>query len=222
MAFAMLSVAAFTSPSGSWDNAVDPFALRSNPQESALPRYGHVRRVGAADSRVSPVRLVAPKAMALQLALGEGVGCDHVPTIENAGVLAASLADAGARLARGGTDNYLTPVGVSPLGVRGCEAEALLKEVGVAVDQKGTPFDQNLPNVTASIRIGTLATTTRRMGPAEIRRLGRPIVDGIRERAAAAVQDPIRGEVCELVACYPVLGLSANALTAPLRQPGCT
>ena len=79
------------------------------------------------------------------------------------------LADAGARLISGGTDNHLALVDVTPLGVTGREAEALLDDVGITVNKNAIPFDQNPPNIASGIRVGTPATTTRGMGPAEMR-----------------------------------------------------
>ena len=96
---------------------------------------------------------------------------------------------------------------VTPLGVTGREAEALLDDVGITVNKNAIPFDQNPPNVASGIRIGTPATTTRGFGPAEMRVVGQMIVDAIRGRDDAAIHDRIRAEVKELVAGFPVPGL---------------
>ena len=122
-------------------------------------------------------------------------------------MLAQTVADAGARLISGGTDNHLALVDLTPLGVTGRDAEALLDDVGITVNKNAIPFDQNPPNVASGIRIGTPATTTRGFGPDEMRQVGRMIVEAIRERDDAAVHDRIRAEVRELVAGFPVPGL---------------
>ena len=49
------------------------------------------------------------------------------------------MADAGARLISGGTDNHLALVDVTPLGVTGREAEALLDDVGITVNKNAIP-----------------------------------------------------------------------------------
>ena len=70
------------------------------------------------------MHVVAGKAVALKLAAGEPFKRDQRRTVENAAVLAESLAARGARIVSGGTDNHLMLVDVTPLGVNGKEAEA--------------------------------------------------------------------------------------------------
>ena len=100
---------------------------------------------------------------------------------------------------------------MTPLGVTGREAEALLDDVGITVNKNAIPFDTNPPNVASGIRVGTPATTTRGMGPAEMTQIGRWIVEAIRHRDDEAVHERIRGEVRELVAGFPVPGLPRDA-----------
>ena len=141
------------------------------------------------------MHVIAAKAVALELAMTDDFRRDQARTIENAIVLAETVAGAGARLVSGGTDNHLALVDVTPLGVTGREAEALLDDVGITVNKNAIPFDQNPPNIGSGIRIGTPATTTRGMGPDEMRRIGAWIVDAIRNRddAAVARADPRGG-----------------------------
>ena len=70
-------------------------------------------------------------------------------------------------------------VDVTPLGVTGREAEALLDDVGITVNKNAIPFDANPPNAASGIRVGTPATTTRGMGPDEMRAIGGWIVEAI-------------------------------------------
>ena len=153
------------------------------------------------------MHVIAAKAVAFHLAATEDFRRDQARTIENAAVLAGTVAEAGARLVSGGTDNHLALVDVTPLGVTGREAEALLDDVGITVNKNAIPFDANPPNIASGIRIGTPATTTRGMGPDEMRAIGHWIVDAIRGREDAAVHARIRAEVRELVARFPVPGL---------------
>ncbi|MHB8893498.1 MAG: serine hydroxymethyltransferase [Candidatus Limnocylindrales bacterium] len=153
------------------------------------------------------MHVIAAKAVAFHLAATEDFRRDQARTIENAVVLARTVAEAGARLVSGGTDNHLALVDVTPLGVTGRDAEALLDDVGITVNKNAIPFDVNPPNIASGIRIGTPATTTRGMGPDEMRSIGRWIVDAIRDRDDAAVHERIRAEVRDLVARFPVPGL---------------
>ena len=179
-----------------------------------FPALGKSTLAAAIDKSVFPgvqggplMHVIAAKAVALHLAQTEGFRADQARTIENAKVLAATVAEAGARLVSGGTDNHLMLVDVTPLGVTGKEAEALLDDVGITVNKNAIPFDQLPPNTSSGIRIGTPATTTRGMGPAEFRQIGALIVDAIRNRDDAAVHDRIRAEVLELTGRFPVPGL---------------
>ena len=153
------------------------------------------------------MHVIAAKAVALKLAASDDFRRDQARTIENARVLAETVAEAGARLVSGGTDNHLALVDVTPLGVTGREAEALLDEVGITVNKNAIPFDANPPNIASGIRIGTPATTTRGMGPDEMRAIGRWVVEAIRGRDDTVVGDRIRADVRALVARFPVPGL---------------
>ena len=179
-----------------------------------FPALGKGTLAQAIDKSVFPgvqggplMHVIAAKAVALHLAQGDDFHRDQARTIENASVLAETIHGAGARLVSGGTDNHLALVDVTPLGVTGREAEAILDDVGITVNKNAIPFDANPPNIASGIRIGTPATTTRGMGPDEMRRIGRMIVDAIRDREDAGVHERIRGEVRDLVAGFPVPGL---------------
>ena len=107
------------------------------------------------------MQVIAGKAVAFKLAAEEPFQRDQRRTIENAKVMADTLASQGARVVSGGTDNHLMLVDVTPLGVTGKEAERLLDEIGITVNKNAIPFDQHPPNTASGIRIGTPATTSR-------------------------------------------------------------
>ena len=179
-----------------------------------FPALGKSTLAAAMDKSVFPgvqggplMHVIAAKAVAFKLAAGADFKADQARTLENARVLASTMAEAGARLVSGGTDNHLALVDVTPLGVTGRDAETLLDDVGITVNKNAIPFDVNPPNVASGIRIGTPATTTRGMGPDEMRLIGNWIVDAIRQREDPAAHERIRREVRELTAAFPVPGL---------------
>ena len=98
------------------------------------------------------MHVIAAKAVGFQFNLGDEYRHDQQRTIDNAQVLADSLASQGARLVSGGTDNHLMLVDVTPLGVTGSEAEHILDEIGVTVNKNAIPFDPNPPNIASGIR----------------------------------------------------------------------
>ncbi len=155
------------------------------------------------------MHVIAAKAVAFKLAAEEPFRIDQRRTVENAQVLAETLAGLGSRVVSGGTDTHLLLVDVTPLGVTGKEAEHLLDEIGITVNKNAIPFDTLPPNTASGIRVGTPATTSRGFGPDEMRAVGRIIVEAIRRRDDPTVQARLAGEVAEIVERFPVPGLPA-------------
>jgi glycine hydroxymethyltransferase len=156
------------------------------------------------------MHVIAGKAVAFKLAAGEAFRRDQRRTVENAAVLADALATQGARIVSGGTDNHLMLVDVTPLGVTGKEAEALLDEVGITVNKNAIPFDSLPPNTASGIRLGTPATTTRGFGPDEMRAIARIITEAIARRDDPAASGRLRDEAAEIAGRFPVPGLFAE------------
>jgi glycine hydroxymethyltransferase len=98
-------------------------------------------------------------------------------------------------------------VDVTPLGVTGREAEAILDGIGITVNKNAIPFDANPPNIASGIRVGTPATTTRGFGGDEMRDLGRMIASAINNREDAATLAALHEEVRQICARFPVPGL---------------
>ena len=155
------------------------------------------------------MQVIAGKAVAFKLAAEAPFREDQRRTVENARVMAETLAGLGARVVSGGTDNHLMLVDVTPLGVTGKDAEHLLDEIGITVNKNAIPFDALPPNTASGIRIGTPATTSRGFGPDEMRAVGRIIIEALRQRAEPAEQARLAGEVREIVSHFPVPGLPA-------------
>ena len=153
------------------------------------------------------MHVIAGKAVGLLLAAGEDFKRDQQRTIENAAELAEGLAERGARIVSGGTDNHLLLVDVTPLGVTGKEAEHLLDEIGITVNKNAIPFDPLPPNTSSGIRLGTPATTTRGFGTGEMRAIARLVTDAIARRDDADATAALADEVAEIVGRFPVPGL---------------
>ena len=153
------------------------------------------------------MHVIAAKAVSFQLAAGEEFRRDQLRTVENAAVLADRLMALGARVVSGGTDNHLMLVDVTPLGVTGKEAEALLDEVGITVNKNAIPFDPLPPNTASGIRLGTPAVTTRGFAPDDMREVAELIVRTLRERDDPASRGAVAAQVQEMCARFPVPGL---------------
>ncbi|HVM29977.1 MAG TPA: serine hydroxymethyltransferase [Candidatus Limnocylindrales bacterium] len=153
------------------------------------------------------MHVIAGKAVGLLLAAAEEFRTDMQRTVGNAVLLAQTLAEQGARVVSGGTDNHLALVDVTPLGVTGREAESLLDGVGITVNKNAIPFDANPPNIASGIRVGTPATTTRGFGTEEMRAIGRLIVEAITTRDDESARQRLADEVRQMCARFPVPGL---------------
>jgi glycine hydroxymethyltransferase len=133
--------------------------------------------------------------------------------VENARVLAATLAERGLAIVSGGTDCHLMLVDLRPKQLTGRLAEQALERAGITCNKNGIPFDPEKPTVTSGIRLGSPAATTRGFGQAEFRQVGELIVevlDGLRANgeANAAVEAAVRQKVralCERFPVYPGL-----------------
>jgi glycine hydroxymethyltransferase len=165
------------------------------------------------------MHIVAGKAVGLRLAATEEFRRDQVRTVENAAVLAGSLAERGARVVSGGTDNHLMLVDVTPLGVTGKEAEAILDKIGITANKNAIPFDALPPNTASGIRLGTPATTTRGFGPEEMRAIARLITEAIAKRDDPGALDRLAAEAAEIASRFPVPGLS-GPVPAPSEAAG--
>jgi glycine hydroxymethyltransferase len=153
------------------------------------------------------MHVIAAKAIALRLAATEEFREDQRRTVENARVLAAEVAERGGRIIAGGTDTHVFSIDVRPFGTTGKEAERLLDDVGITVNKNTIPFDPAPPNVTSGIRVGTPATTTRGFGPAEMREVGRLLVEALVTRDEPAEHARIGAAVRGICARFPVPGL---------------
>ncbi len=153
------------------------------------------------------MHVIAAKAAALKLAATDEFRNDMQRTVHNARVLAQELADEGARVVSGGTDNHLMLVDVTPLGVTGKEAEGILDDIAITVNKNAIPFDPQPPNIASGIRVGTPATTTRGFGEGEMREVGELIVAAIRQRDDESAKQKLTERVRDICARFPVPGL---------------
>jgi glycine hydroxymethyltransferase len=155
------------------------------------------------------MHVIAAKAVALGEALRLEFRAYAAAVVENARVLAATLAEAGLDIVSGGTDTHLLLVDLRPLGLTGRDAEKSLERAGITCNKNGIPFDPEKPTVTSGVRLGSPAATTRGFGRAEFRTVGRLIVEVLHGLARngtdnGAVEARVRNEVRELCDRFPI------------------
>ncbi|MEW6072250.1 MAG: serine hydroxymethyltransferase [Planctomycetota bacterium] len=157
------------------------------------------------------MHIIAAKAVALREASEPAFREYGRRVVENAAILAATLAGRGIRIVSGGTDNHLMLVDVSAVGLTGADAEAALGRVGITCNKNLIPYDQQPPMKASGVRIGTAAVTTRGLGPAEMRRMGDLIADVLHAPADEALAARVGRGVAELTAAFPIRPAAAAA-----------
>ena len=164
------------------------------------------------------MHVIAAKAVCFHEAAQPAFRAYARQVVANARALAETLAAEGLRLVSGGTDNHLVLVDLRPMGVTGREAEQVLERVGITVNKNAIPFDPQPPMVTSGIRLGTPALTTRGMGEAEMREIGRLIAAALRHRDEPGQLERLADRVQELAAAFPHPS-GATAAEAGAGQP---
>ncbi|MBC7911687.1 MAG: serine hydroxymethyltransferase, partial [Pyrinomonadaceae bacterium] len=158
------------------------------------------------------VHIIAAKAVAFGEALREDFKEYQSNTLKNAKALAAELQAQGLRIVSGGTDNHLLLVDVflDGKGITGKDAEKSLEAAHITANKNTIPFDTNKPFVTSGIRLGTPALTTRGMGEAEMREVGRLIAEILHAPQSEEVRSKVQRGVNELAARFPLYAKRAR------------
>jgi glycine hydroxymethyltransferase len=115
---------------------------------------------------------MAAKAIALREASAPDFQTYARKIVENSQALAASCIAESLDVLTGGTDNHLLLIDVAKtFGLTGRQAESALRECKITLNRNALPFDVNGPWYTSGLRVGTPATTTLGMGPAEMKEI---------------------------------------------------
>jgi glycine hydroxymethyltransferase len=163
------------------------------------------------------VHVIAAKAVAFREALQPEFKLYAQQIVANARALAQTLQEEGLRIISGGTDTHLMLVDVFEKGILGSEAEAALGAAGITVNKNAIPYDVNPPLKPSGIRIGTPALTTRGMKEAEMRIVGKWIVEALHERNNPQALKRIQGQVLELAEQFPLYGWLREPLAAAAK-----
>ena len=163
------------------------------------------------NSRVFPgsqggplMHIIAAKAVAFKEALEPEFKVYQQQIVKNARAMADELMSQDLRLVSGGTDNHLMLLDLTPRGLTGKDVEAALDRAGITTNKNGIPFDQQGPQVTSGIRIGTPAITTRGMKEEEMKAIARMIALIISDIGNEHNIAKVQGEVGELCRRFPL------------------
>jgi glycine hydroxymethyltransferase len=128
--------------------------------------------------------------------------------VENAKVLASTLAELGYAIVTGGTDNHLVLVDLTPKNVTGKVGAKALDKAGIVGNYNTVPFDPRKPFDPSGIRLGTPALTSRGFGREEMLQVARWIDQVLVAPTDEAVQARVRNEVAELCKKFPAPGIA--------------
>jgi len=147
---------------------------------------------------------IAGKAVCLKEAMTDDFKAYAERTVRDARAVAAALADEGLRIVSGGTDSHLLLADVRPLDLDGKRAEAVLDEVGIALNKNQIPYDPNPPSAPSGIRIGTPGVSTLGMDEPEMREIASIVGDALRHADDAGAKEKARARVRDLMQRFPV------------------
>ena len=150
------------------------------------------------------MHVIAAKAVAFGEALKPEFRAYQQQVIENAKVLARTLAERGLRIVSGRTESHVMLVDLRAKGITGKAAEAALGRAHITLNKNAIPNDPEKPMVTSGVRIGTPAMTTRGFGVREAELLGHLIADVLERPDDDGTTRRVAGEVERLCAAFPV------------------
>jgi len=150
------------------------------------------------------MQTIAAKAVAFGEALRPDFRSYQERVIANARAMGEELQRAGVRLVGGGTDTHLLLVDLTPKKLTGKAVEGYLDEIKITVNKNGIPFDQQKATITSGIRIGSPAITTRGMGEAEAREIGKIIGTALDDVGSRVKTERLKARVAELTSRFDV------------------
>ncbi len=153
--------------------------------------------------------VIAAKAVAFGEALKPEFRSYGERVVDNANILADTLAANGIDIVSGGTDTHLLLADLRPKKLTGKAAEESLERAGMTCNKNAIPFDPQKPSITSGIRLGSPAATSRGFGAAEFRQVGNWIAEVLDGLAAnpdnnELVEARVREQVVALCHNFPI------------------
>jgi glycine hydroxymethyltransferase len=157
------------------------------------------------------MHVIAAKAVAFKEALEPAFKSYQAQVLENAKIMAATLAERGLRIVSGRTESHLFLVDLRAKKVTGKDAEAALGKAHITVNKNAIPNDPEKPFVTSGIRVGSPAMSTRGLGAVEAREVANLIADALDAHGEEGKLAAVRGRVIALCRRFPVYGPAMRA-----------
>jgi glycine hydroxymethyltransferase len=132
--------------------------------------------------------------------------------VANSKALAAALTERDYSLVSGGTDNHLILIDLTPQEIGGKPAARALDRAGIEVNYNTVPFDTRKPFDPSGLRVGTSSITTRGLTEQHMPQVAAWMDEAVRAATKQddAVIDRIAGQVCDLLAGFPMPGFAPS------------
>jgi glycine hydroxymethyltransferase len=150
------------------------------------------------------MHVIAAKAVAFKEALDPSFRQYQQQVLDNAAVLANTLAKRGLRIVSGRTESHVMLVDLRPKGITGKDAETVLQRAHITCNKNAIPNDPQKPMVTSGVRLGSPAMTTRGFKEAEVEKTAHLIADVLDAPQDEAVITRVREQVSRLTRDFPV------------------
>ena len=150
------------------------------------------------------MHVIGAKAVAFHEALQPAFKVYQQQVVQNAAVMAETLAQRGLRIVSGRTESHVMLVDLRPKGLTGKDAEAVLGSAHITCNKNGIPNDPQKPMVTSGIRLGSPAMTTRGFRDDQARQTAHLIADVLDQPHDAAIIAAVRAKVAVLTRDFPV------------------
>lgn len=147
--------------------------------------------------------IIAAKAVCFKEAKTSKFKNYQKQVIKNSHQLAKILKANNIKLISNGTDNHLILIDLTPLHLRGIEAENILEEIKIYTNRNVIPFDPNPANNPSGLRLGTPALTTRGMKEKEMKIIGQIIADLLKNPRNKKIKEKAKIQVQKISQKFP-------------------
>ncbi len=150
------------------------------------------------------MHIIAAKAVAFKEAFTPEFKDYQKQIVKNCKRLGEELQKEGFSLITGGTDNHLLLLDLTKNKITGKEGEKVLEKAGIFVNKNLIPYDEEPPEITSGLRIGTPLITTRGMKEEEMEIIAGFISKVLKNPGNETLIKRVKEEVKELCSSFPL------------------
>ena len=176
-------------------------------------KLGEIKKMSKIiDSSVFPgqqggplMHIIAGKAICFYEALQNNFTIYIEQVLKNAKLLVKLFKENGYKIVSEDTKNHLMLIDLRNKNITGKEAEEVLYKAGITVNKNMIPFDEQKPNITSGIRLGTPAITTRGFKEKEIEKVFEFINEALKNKDNDVLLKKIKQEIFLFCKNFPII-----------------